>query len=223
MMLRRRRNPDSEPRLTTETKASEPSASDANDPNVPTAENPSGGDASSPATMDATASGAVPPKGDGMSSLTTQKSGSGGFVPEIPRRSSIDLPGAPNRRGARGPAATTESKKLIVGREISLAGEITACDSLVVEGSVQATLKNSQHIEITDTGFFKGDVTIDDAEIAGRFEGALQVRGRLLVKSTGRISGEISFGRLEVELGGEIEGTISVLNTADSDTDRADA
>ena len=218
MILRRRRNPDSEPRLSTDAKAPETSES--------TGElglQQPGGDAASTTAADASASGSTAPKGDGMSSSSTQKSGSGGFVPEIPRRSSIDLPGAPGRRGARGPAATTESKKLIVGREISLAGEITACDSLVVEGSVEATLKNSQHIEITDTGFFKGDVTIDEAEVAGRFEGSLQVRGRLLVKSTGRISGDVSFGRLEVELGGEIEGKIAVLKATDSDTDRADA
>src|SRR5438094_3259687 len=34
----------------------------------------------------------------------------------------------------------TEIRKLIVGREITLSGEITSCDMLMVEGSVEANL-----------------------------------------------------------------------------------
>src|SRR5450759_1118296 len=48
-----------------------------------------------------------------------------------------------------------EARKLIVGRETSLSGEITSCDRLVVEGSVEANLQNCQHMEITETGVFK--------------------------------------------------------------------
>ena len=69
-----------------------------------------------------------------------------------------------------------ETVKLIVGREISLSGEITACDRLVVEGSVEANLANCRDIDIAETGLFKGSASIDDVEIRGRFEGTLNVR-----------------------------------------------
>ncbi|HVB17602.1 MAG TPA: hypothetical protein VNF04_13790, partial [Stellaceae bacterium] len=39
-----------------------------------------------------------------------------------------------------------EARKLIVGREISLSGEITSCDKLIVEGSVEANLQNCQDV-----------------------------------------------------------------------------
>ena len=41
---------------------------------------------------------------------------------------------------------SVEARKLIVGRGISLSGEITACDRLVIEGSVEANLQNCQHM-----------------------------------------------------------------------------
>ena len=143
--------------------------------------------------------------------MASSRTPSAGFVPEIPRRT-IDLPGAPGRKptlGQRGGSA--EGKRLTVGREISLSGEITACETLIVEGSVEATLENSQFMEITEGGVFKGTVVIDEAVIAGTFHGTITARERLTIKSTGRITGTVNFHQVEIELGGEIEGEIHVL------------
>jgi cytoskeletal protein CcmA (bactofilin family) len=149
-----------------------------------------------------------PNQGAIMASSSTP---SAGFVPEIPRRS-IDLPGAPGRKqmpGQRG--GSTEGKRLTVGREISLSGEITACETLIVEGSVEATLENSLFLEIAEGGIFKGTVVIDEAVISGTFEGSITARQRLSIKSTGRITGTVKFHQMEIELGGEIDGDIHVL------------
>jgi cytoskeletal protein CcmA (bactofilin family) len=106
------------------------------------------------------------------------------------------------------PARDLESRKLIVGREISLSGEITSCDRLVVEGSVEANLLNCRDIDIAETGLFKGSASIEDAEIRGRFEGTLEVRRRLLIRSTGRVTGTVRYGQIEIECGGQISGEI---------------
>lgn len=107
-----------------------------------------------------------------------------------------------------------ESKTLIVGHGICLTGEITACDKLVVEGRVEATL-TSRVIEISDTGLFKGSAEIDEAEVRGRFEGDLIVRKRLFIGATGRVSGKVRYGQLEVEAGGQLSGDIR--STSDDD------
>ena len=110
------------------------------------------------------------------------------------------------------PPETIDGKRLTVGREICLSGEITACEVLVVEGKVEASLSDSRAIEVAEGGFFKGNAEIDNAEIAGRYEGNLTVRDRLLVRATGKVSGSIRYRRLEVELGGEIVGDTQVLS-----------
>lgn len=106
--------------------------------------------------------------------------------------------------------APTESKKLIVGREIVLSGQITSCDRLVVEGRVEASLTETRGIEIAETGHFKGSAEIESAEIAGRYEGTLTVRERLFIRATGKISGKITYGQIEIEPGGEIAGEVHV-------------
>ena len=101
-----------------------------------------------------------------------------------------------------------DARKLIVGRETSLSGEITSCDRLVVEGSVEANLQNCQHMVIAETGVFNGNAAIDDVEVSGRFEGDLVVRKRLLIRASGHVSGTITYGEIEIEAGGRISGVI---------------
>jgi len=104
-----------------------------------------------------------------------------------------------------------EPKVLIIGREISLTGQITACDKVVVEGKVEATLTDSRFVEIAETGQFKGSAEIEEAEVRGKFEGKLSVRGRLLIRGTGKVMGEIAYGQIEVECGGELSGTVQTV------------
>ncbi len=109
------------------------------------------------------------------------------------------------------PGPGIDRKTLVVGRDISLNGQILACDKLVVEGSVEADLSESQIIEIARHGRFKGTAVIDEADISGCFEGNLTVRKHLVVRSTGKIYGTINYSRVEIEAGGEISGNINVL------------
>jgi cytoskeletal protein CcmA (bactofilin family) len=98
--------------------------------------------------------------------------------------------------------------KLTVGPNIKLKGvEITDCDTLVVEGFVEATM-DSRVIQISEQGSFKGSAEIDVAEIRGEFDGNLTVRDKLVIYSTGKVTGTIRYGKLVVEEGGQISGEI---------------
>lgn len=102
--------------------------------------------------------------------------------------------------------------RLIVGPDVKLKGaEILDCDTLVVEGRVEATM-DSRVIRIAENGSFAGTVSIDIAEIHGTFEGELTARSQLIIHSTGRVSGTIRFGKLVVDEGGELCGEINVIS-----------
>ncbi|HEU0221719.1 MAG TPA: polymer-forming cytoskeletal protein [Paracoccaceae bacterium] len=120
----------------------------------------------------------------------------------------------PQPREARSEAPPDGGKRLLVGRDIYLSGQITSCDRLLVEGRVEATLSDSSTIEIAESGIFKGRAEINDAEIAGRFEGDITVRGRLFIRATGRLRGKIRYGQIEIEPGGEIAGEVEVMTKA---------
>jgi cytoskeletal protein CcmA (bactofilin family) len=110
-------------------------------------------------------------------------------------------------QAAAVPAKEGESK-LTVGPNIKLKGvEITDCDTLVVEGSVEATM-DSRVIQISERGAFKGSADIDVAEIRGLFEGNLTVRQKLVIYSTGKVTGKVRYGKVVIEEGGQLSGEI---------------
>ena len=137
--------------------------------------------------------------------------------PDTPAPRVAPLPSPPATPALPARATGTQvpeapAKLLIVGPDINLSGEITACDRLVVEGSVQVTLNRTRAIEIAETGrFTNGKAEVDDAEIAGVYEGSLTVRKRLLIRATGRVSGTVRYGELEIERGGRLAGTVERL------------
>lgn len=116
----------------------------------------------------------------------------------------------PGRTEAAKPSQV-EGKKLMVGRDISLSGDIAACDLVIVEGKIEATLRNSHAVEIAESGIFKGTAEIDRAEVSGLFEGDLTVRERLIVRRSGRVKGKLRYGSIQIEPGGEISGAVEIL------------
>jgi len=106
------------------------------------------------------------------------------------------------------PAPAEGGSRLTVGPNIKLKGvEITDCDTLVVDGMVEATM-DSRLMQISEQGSFRGAADIDLAEIKGRFEGSLNVRGKLIIHATGQVSGKIRYAKLIVEDGGQLSGDI---------------
>lgn len=107
-------------------------------------------------------------------------------------------------------APESAGSKLTVGPNIKLKGvEITDCDTLVVEGTVEATM-DSRVIQISEQGAFRGSAEIDIAEIRGEFDGTLTVRQKLVIFNTGKVSGKIRYGKLVIEEGGQLSGEIGV-------------
>lgn len=109
-------------------------------------------------------------------------------------------------------AKAPEGRRLVVGEGISLSGEIEACDTLIVEGTIEAALKGAKVLEIAETGVFYGTVEIEEATVAGRFEGDLTVNGRLTIRASGSITGAIAYKELAVEAGAVLDGKVTPLS-----------
>ena len=115
---------------------------------------------------------------------------------------------APARAPARDPS---ERRTLVVGRGISVQGTVQDAERLVVEGTVEASMIHATELAVAPGGMFKGEVEVEDAEIAGTMNGTLTARGSLIVRATGRVLGTARFRRLQVEDGGQISGQMEML------------
>lgn len=142
-------------------------------------------------------------------------SGSASLAGAVPEPKVVTDTPAPAQNEKPAPAIDTDNvmgARLIVGPDVKLKGaEILDCDTLVVEGRVEATM-DSRVIRIAENGAFAGKVSIDIAEIHGSFEGELTARSQLIIHATGRVQGKIRYGKLVIDEGGELCGDINTLS-----------
>ena len=107
-----------------------------------------------------------------------------------------------------------DGKQLIVGKNIKLTGAIDICESLVVEGTLEANLSSAKYLDIIYGGSFTGNAEVEEAHISGFFDGELTVTGILYVYETGVIKGKVNYANLVVEKGGVLKGTLKNIDSA---------
>jgi cytoskeletal protein CcmA (bactofilin family) len=127
-------------------------------------------------------------------------------------------PGAPQPPTRAGQVASSrkdaaERRTLVVGRGISVQGTIQDAERLVVEGTVESTMIHAHELQIAHGGVFRGEVEVEDADLAGTIDGTLTVRGGLTIRSTGRLLGKAKFRRLQVEDGGQVSGHLEMITS----------
>jgi cytoskeletal protein CcmA (bactofilin family) len=130
----------------------------------------------------------------------------------VPARAS-GSPQQPTEQSVGPHGHEVDRRTLIIGEGISLSGEVTSCDRLIVEGTIEAKLEKCQHVIIAETGVFNGNASTENADVRGRFQGELVVRKRLLIRAGGHVSGTITYGEIEIESGGKISGAIEEAGT----------
>ncbi len=213
-----RRKPD-EPKPETSTESAPPAQPDFLSPNPPPEflSQPAPADDTLDIPAPRLASAALPPSlaPYQLAALKESPMARSPFAPPLP-----PTPGtSPLRPATNGaPAYPTEARErrtLVVGRGISVQGTVQDAERLVVEGTMEATMVNGlSELYIPHGGIFKGEVEVDEAEIAGTIDGTVTARNALIVRGSGRVLGTARCRRLQVEDGGQITGRIEMLGNA---------
>ncbi|MBM3587584.1 MAG: polymer-forming cytoskeletal protein [Alphaproteobacteria bacterium] len=120
-----------------------------------------------------------------------------------------------------GRAEAGEKRVLQVGKGISIQGSVTEAERIVVEGTMESQLLQCQELAISHSGVFKGEVQVEDADIAGVFDGTLTATGSLIIRATGRVLGVARCRRLSVEEGGQLTGRMEMITEAPAATPMA--
>jgi cytoskeletal protein CcmA (bactofilin family) len=152
---------------------------------------------------------------------------------EAPPMSRPPFPAAPQPAPAAPmPSATAasqarrtpaERRTMVIGRGISVHGTIQDAERLEVQGIVEAKMIHAAELSIAQGGMFRGEVEVEEAEIAGTIDGTLTARNALIVRSTGRVLGVARCRRLQVEDGGQITGQIEMITESRSEPPAAEA
>lgn len=123
-------------------------------------------------------------------------------------------PSTPTAGRPTGRAEAGEKRVLQLGKGISIQGSVTEAERIVIEGTMESQLLQCQELAISHSGVFKGEVQVEDADIAGVFDGTLTATGSLIIRAPGRVLGVARSRRLSVEDGGQLTGRMEMITEA---------
>ena len=100
---------------------------------------------------------------------------------------------------------------LFIGAGVELKGDVDVPGAASVDGKFEGTLK-AKTLIVGQTGNVSGQISVETAEVRGTVGDHLTVQSKLVVRSTGSISGAVSYSKIMVEEGGELAGTIEKIS-----------
>lgn len=139
--------------------------------------------------------------------------------PESQSQSGVTAP--PARDQAPGPERfgqnrVTEHKRSVLSPSMTLKGDISGTEDLVLEGKMEGTISLPKNeILIGSDGQVKADLTALKVTIEGRVTGDIRGSERVVIKSSGRVEGNIVAPRVVLEDGCQFKGSVE-MNTEGS-------
>ena len=92
-----------------------------------------------------------------------------------------------------------------------ISGDITSNGFFRIDGFVEGTVTTPSKVVLGKNGVVKGNLSCENADIAGNFTGNLNVSKLLTLRSSANIKGEVLVGKLSVEPGAIFNATCSML------------
>jgi cytoskeletal protein CcmA (bactofilin family) len=113
----------------------------------------------------------------------------------------------------------------ILGEKVSVKGTLTFDRLLRIDGSFEGELISDGKLIVGPTGSVKANINLKEAYIAGKIEGDISVKEKLVLRGRAEVLGNITAPILSVDEGVSIVGQISVIapSKVDSEEKRSDA
>ena len=99
---------------------------------------------------------------------------------------------------------------VVIGAGVDIKGEMTVPGLVTIDGRFEGTLK-AKCLLVGRTGHAGGQISAQTVEVRGTVGENLVAETQLVVRSSGAICGSVSYGKIIVEEGGELSGTIQKI------------
>ena len=132
-------------------------------------------------------------------------------------------PGPAARPAASGPAShapaasSQRSGPCVIGARVQLKGELSGAEPVVVEGSVEGSVRLTAELRVAPGGTVKADVSAHTLVVAGELVGDCQATERVVIEASGRLTGNIKAPRIVIAEGATFRGTSDMSPRAGGD------
>jgi cytoskeletal protein CcmA (bactofilin family) len=108
----------------------------------------------------------------------------------------------------------TPSSPAVLGRQVTVKGEIRSREPLTIEGEVDGTVDVSGHrLSISAGGKVRADVKAKEIDIAGTLEGNVDGADTIYIRAGAHFLGDIRARGIVIEDGGFIKGKVDLSNS----------
>lgn len=110
------------------------------------------------------------------------------------------------------PPETFEGPEMVIGPQVTVTGRISFEREIHIDGTFEGELEGNGRVVIGPEGFVKADLNLQEAEIAGKVEGDITVKVRLILRDRAEIRGNITAPCISVDEGVSIIGQLHVTS-----------
>ena len=115
------------------------------------------------------------------------------------------------RPSQSSPAGVKGRSRATIGTSITIRGEVTGDEDLLIEGRVEGSVDLKQHaVTVGSEGQVKAGITGRVVTVEGSVEGDLRAEEVVVLRSTARVQGDITAPRVVLEDGASFRGAVDM-------------
>jgi cytoskeletal protein CcmA (bactofilin family) len=99
-------------------------------------------------------------------------------------------------------------ESVVIGDGVVVKGTFTVPSKAIINGVIEGDL-TAEEVLIGPTGKITGRISAKVIDVRGQLHNTIISEKSLIVRATGKIAGKVQYSEIEIEKGGEIEGTLN--------------
>lgn len=112
---------------------------------------------------------------------------------------------------AAASAPSPIGKAAVIGQGISVNGDISGTESLLIEGKVEGKISLPGHqVEVGKAGRVNADIQAKLVKVEGELKGDIEGREKVVIAKSGNVRGNIKAPRVSLEDGAIFKGSIDI-------------
>jgi cytoskeletal protein CcmA (bactofilin family) len=130
---------------------------------------------------------------------------------EVPTQTPTATRPEPTPRPERPTSSSAPAERATIGRSITIKGEVTGDEDLLIQGRVDGSVDLKQHaVTVGPDGEVKASIIARVVTVEGRVEGDLNADEQVILRSSASVHGDITAPRVVLEDGARFRGGVDM-------------
>jgi cytoskeletal protein CcmA (bactofilin family) len=109
----------------------------------------------------------------------------------------------------------------LIGKSVSIRGELAGSEDLFLDGRFEGTVTlTGSRLTVGPNAQVKADLNVRDIIVFGLVEGNIHATGRIELRQSAVVNGDIFAGRLSIEESATVRGRVELIGSSAAESQR---